>query len=107
MVAIAHHLEAHRARCAALQELFQRQSKHVEKHFREQGFEYFDKVSAAAEHLGKAAEGREPGDVSEAVLVKFGISLLAEIGGIACSLAWAGYKMASPEEQGGNDGAEA
>ena len=107
MVAIAHHLEAHRARCAALQELFRRQSKHVEKHFREQGLDYFDKVSAAAEHLGKAAEGREPDDVSEAVLVKFGISLLAEIGGIACSLAWAGYEMTSPEEQGGNDGAEA
>lgn len=106
MVAIAHHLEAHRARCAALRELFERQSRHVEKHFREQGLDYFDKVAAAAEHLGKAAEGREPDDVSEAVLVVFGISLLAEIGGIACSLAWAGYEMTSPDEQGGNNGAE-
>ena len=104
MAAIARHLAAHKARCAALEELFRRTSEDVGKHFREHGFEYFDKVAAAAEHLGDEAEGKEAIEVAEKALVAFGVSLLAEIGGIACSLAWAGYEMTSPEEQGGTDG---
>lgn len=94
MVAIAHHLASHRARCAALQELLRQTAIHAEDHFRDRDVEHFDRVVNAAKALGAVAESYEDAaDVPEAEVVAFGISLIAEIGSIACSLAWAGYEM--------------
>ncbi len=101
MAVIAHHIEAHQARCAALLELFRQTAKHAEKHFREHGFDHYDTVVEAAQKMGEAAEGREAGEVSEKVLVAYGVSLMAELGSVVCGLAWSGYEFRPPAETSG------
>ena len=97
MAVIAHHIEAHQARCAALLELFRHTAKHAEQHFKEQGFDHYDTVVEVAAKMAAAAEGREAADVSENVLVAYGVSLLAELGSIVCGLAWSGYEFQPPK----------